>query len=183
MASKQVSGAGEQKNIPSDVLTGYGSNESVQRRHNEGVALWMLGGLYEIKASAKETNGEMSIVEATIPDGAGAPMHVHNCGEAIFVLEGSLRLYRGDNEVFDAGPGDLVYYPKGTLEGVENVSGKPARVLLIYSPGGMDDFFAEAGEPAKAREIPPASSEPFDLDRITEIAARHGMEVRPKPVD
>ena len=49
---------------------------------------------------------------------------------------------------------------------------------MIYTPGGIDRFFAEAGEPAQAKELPPPPSEPPDLERLIEIGERHGMEIR-----
>ena len=48
------------------------------------------------------------------------------------------------------------------------------RVLVIYTPGGMDEFFAEAGEPAKSFEVPPPADSPPDLDELLAVAARHG---------
>ncbi len=160
------------------------SGETLVRRSNEGQALWFLGGLYEIKSTSKETNGEMSLVRATLPPGATAPPHTHDCGEAIFVLEGSVRVYRGEDQAAtDLGAGDLVYFPKGTLECAENVSNDLSRVLLIYAPGGMDEFFAEAGRKAEVRDVPPFAEEYLDLESLSEIAARHGLERRPKATD
>jgi hypothetical protein len=42
----------------------------------------------------------------------------------------------------------------------------------------MDRFFKEAGEPAQRREIPPPSDAPPDLERLTAIAEKHGLELR-----
>jgi hypothetical protein len=52
-------------------------------------------------------------------------------------------------------------------------------VLVIYTPGGIDEFFAEAGEPAERREVPPAPTEPPDIERLMAIAQKYGMEMRP----
>ncbi|MGZ3451009.1 MAG: ester cyclase [Polyangiales bacterium] len=152
---------------------------TVIRKRDEGTALWMLGGLYEVRVSSKESGGDLCVVTMTLPPGAGAPPHVHSCGEAVTVLEGTLRLHVGDKSS-DLGPGDTAYFPKGTLEWFENVSQKPAKMLATYSAGGMDEFFVEAAEPAKKREIPPPSSTPPDVARLTAIAARHGLEIRAK---
>jgi len=38
--------------------------------------------------------------------------------------------------------------------------------------------FAEAGEPAPRREIPPAPTSPPDVDRLARIGARHGVEIK-----
>lgn len=39
------------------------------------------------------------------------------------------------------------------------------RVVITYEPGGMDKFFAEAGEAAQRREVPPPPSSPPDVGR------------------
>ncbi|MBI2395868.1 MAG: ester cyclase [Deltaproteobacteria bacterium] len=156
---------------------GSGAAQLVNRKPGEGTPLWMLGGLYTIKASSKETNGELSVLEMLIPPGGQAPPHIHECGEAALVLEGSIRWHVGDDAV-DAGAGQFLYFPKGTLEWLENVSSEPARLLTIYAPGGMDEFFAEAAEPAKKRELPPRSDTPPDVARLMKIAERHGLKIK-----
>ena len=81
--------------------------------------------------------------------------------------------------MFDAGPGSLFHVPRGTVERFEPTS--EAQVLVTYRPGGIEKFFAEAGEAALTREIPPPASEPPDFPRIIEIAAKYGMIIQPPP--
>ena len=105
----------------------------------------MLGGLYELKAGNDETGGAVSIFEMTIPAGAGPPPHTHSGGEAVYILEGNVR-YHIEDEVHEGGPGSFFYIPAGTWENFEPVG--QMRILVIYLPGGAEDFFAEAGEAA-----------------------------------
>ncbi|MGP3926991.1 cupin domain-containing protein [Streptomyces sp. 8N616] len=92
----------------------------------------MLDSLYEIKASGEETNGAMTVMEMTIPEGMGPPPHIHPGTETIYVVEGTLRLHIGD-EVFDGGPGSLFHIPEGTLERFQPTS--TVRLVVIYTPG------------------------------------------------
>jgi quercetin dioxygenase-like cupin family protein len=147
----------------------------VVRQPGEGTPLWMLGGLYEVKAASDETGGELTAMEMTLPAGAGPPPHVHSGAEVVYVLEGTIR-YHIDGDVVEAGPGAFFYIPEGLVENFEPTS--EARLLVLYAPGGMDRFFAEAGEPARSREIPPPSKEPPDLEAMTAIGARHGLDLR-----
>lgn len=62
----------------------------VARKSGEGPAIWMLGGLYEVKAASEETAGRVTIMEVTIPAGMGPPPHTHPGGEAVYVLEGTI---------------------------------------------------------------------------------------------
>jgi hypothetical protein len=49
---------------------------------------------------------------------------------------------------------------------------------VIYTPGGMDKFFAEAGEPAQRRAVPPPSDAPPDIERLGAIAQKHGLQLK-----
>jgi mannose-6-phosphate isomerase-like protein (cupin superfamily) len=119
-------------------------------------------------------------MEITVPAGMGPPPHVHAGAELVYVLEGTIR-YHIDGDVVEGGPGSFFYIPEGTEENFEPTS--EARMLVIYAPGGMDRFFEEAGEVAGSREIPPTPEGPPDLEAMTAIAARYGLELRaPKPV-
>jgi len=73
--------------------------------------------------------------------------------------------------------GEFIYHPKGTLEWMENASDKDVTVLVAYSPGGMDEFFSEAAEPAKNRVVPPTPTAEYPIKpKITELS----LEVVPE---
>lgn len=153
------------------------SGKTTVRHRGEGQALWMLGGLYEVKASGEDTGGEMTVMEMTLPVGSGPPPHTHPGGEAVYVLEGTVKYHIGD-EVVEGGPGSFFYIPGGTLENFEPTS--TVRVLVIYTPGGVDRFFGEVAEPARKREVP-AQSGPPDIERLVSTAARYGMQIQAPP--
>jgi quercetin dioxygenase-like cupin family protein len=152
------------------------ADTTVVRSQGEGNAYWMLGGLYELKAGADETGGTVSIFEMKLPAGAGPPPHTHPGGEAVYVLEGNIRYNIGD-EVHEGGPGSFFYIPEGTWENFEPVT--QIRVLVTYLPGGQEEFFAEAGELAQRRELPPPSDSPPDMEKLMATAEKHGMAIRP----
>jgi quercetin dioxygenase-like cupin family protein len=137
----------------------------------------MLGGLYELKATSEETNGAMTVIEMTIPAGMGPPPHTHPGSEAVYVLEGRVR-YHIEDATTEGGPGSFFYMPEGTWERFEPI--EDVRLLVIYAPGGVEEFFAEAGEPAQARELPPPAPPP-DFASLVAIAERHGMRMKPPP--
>jgi quercetin dioxygenase-like cupin family protein len=151
------------------------AEQTVARNRGEGTAYWMLGGLYELKASSAETGGTMSIFEMTIPAGSGPPPHTHAGGEAVYVMEGRIRYHIGD-DVIEGGPGSFFYIPEGTWENFEPT--EQVRLLVIYTPGGTEEFFAEAGEPAGSHELPPPPDGPPDLEKLIAAAERHGMQIR-----
>ena len=150
---------------------------TVVRQPGEGDAIWMLNSLYEVRASSDDTGGELTAMEMTIPPGMGPPPHVHQGGESVYVLEGRVRYHIG-GDVHEGGPGTFFYVPAGIEENFEPADDNPVRLLVIYTPGGMARFFAEAGEPAERREIPPPSDAPPDVERLAAIAEKHGLELR-----
>jgi len=153
-------------------------NGSVARQKGEGQAFWMLGGLYELKVASDETEGAMTVMEMTIPPGMGPPAHTHPGTESVYVLEGALRYHIGD-DVVEGGPGSVFHIPAGTVEHFEPTGDAPLRVLVTYAPGGIERFFAEAGEVAKSHELPPPLEGPPDLERIAATGARYGMQILP----
>ena len=144
-------------------------------RQGEGDALWMLGGLYEVKVTSDETGDALTAIQFTIPEGGGPPPHVHNCTELVYVAEGRAR-FHADGETFEAGPGTLLHFPAGTEETFEPIG--QVKLVTVYAPGGMDRFFKEYGEPAERREVPPPMEGPPDLERLNAIAEKHGLELR-----
>ena len=153
------------------------AGKSVVRMPDEGEAFWMLDSLYEVKASSDETRGELTVMQMTIPPGMGPPPHTHPGGESVYVLDGRVRYHIGD-EVHEAGPGSFFHIPADTVENFEPADDNPIRILVVYTPGGIDKFFAEVGEPAERRELPPRSETPPDLERIARIGAKHGLNIK-----
>jgi len=137
------------------------------RGTSRGPWLDYLGNLVTILASAEETAGRFSIMEAIVRKGAEPPRHVHeNDDEAYYVLEGRFHFEAGGLE-FEAGPGDLVFLPRGVPHGW-TIEETGARTLWVASPGGIDGLFTEIGNPTDRPELPPAWDE-LPLERMREV--------------
>jgi quercetin dioxygenase-like cupin family protein len=152
------------------------ADEVVVRQPGEGDAYWALGGLFEMKAKGAETGGQITIVEATLRAGQGPPPHKHDSGEAVYVLSGRIAYNIGDDR-HEGGPGSFFYVPAEVWENFEPI--EDSRILMMYIPGGQESFFAEAGEPATSRELPPPDDAPPDVERLAAVAARYGMVLKP----
>ncbi|HET6831832.1 MAG TPA: quercetin 2,3-dioxygenase [Solirubrobacterales bacterium] len=146
----------------------------------EGEALWFLGALTTIKASAETTGGTVAVTENLAPHGHGSPLHVHSREhEWFYVFEGELTFWVG-GEVSVAAPGSLVFGPKG-IPHTFTVSSELARFLLVAEPGGFEGFVRAAGEQAGARELPPPAAEPPDAEALARLAAGYGIEILGPP--
>ena len=109
----------------------------------EGEALWFLGFLATIKASAETTGGRVAVIEHLAPQGAGSPLHVHRReDEWFYVTEGELTFWVG-GEVIVAPAGSFVYGPRDIPHTFE-VTSPEARFLLVAEPAGFESFMRAA---------------------------------------
>src|SRR5918995_6035775 len=149
----------------------------------EGEALWWIGMLATIKATAEQTGGQYTLVEILAPEGFASPLHVHHFeDEAFYILEGEMTFYVGDQTI-KAQPGSFLFGPKDVPHAF-NVDRGPARLLFVLSPAGLEGLIREMGEPARSLSIPPQPDEPPDeaeMEQMMAIAARYGAEILGPP--
>lgn len=140
----------------------------------EGQAIWQLGNRFTLKAASDETHGRYAILDQ-ICAGAPPPMHVHeNEEEAFYLLEGSLDLYLGD-EVHQVQAGAFCLVPRGTPHSFTSTSTDPARILVVVSPSGFEQFFAEVED-----QFPEANGMPAPDQvgpALDELAAKYGLQI------
>ena len=105
----------------------------------------------------------------------GPPPHTFRGTESVYVLDGTLR-YHIAEQTHEGGPGTFYTVSEGVLTYFEATS--ELHLLVLYTPGGIERFFAEAGEPAEQRELPPVPSAPPDIPRLLDLGARYGMDIK-----
>jgi quercetin dioxygenase-like cupin family protein len=108
------------------------------------------GDTYTFLLTGEQSGGSMFILEATVPAGGGPPPHIHQReDESFYLLQGSLSVRVGD-ETLHASAGDFLHVPKGTVHSFRNDGESEAKMLAIFSPAGMEGYFLECLEPARA---------------------------------
>jgi quercetin dioxygenase-like cupin family protein len=143
---------------------------------DEGEARWWFGLLAVIKATAADTGGQMTIVEATNPPGFVGPLHVHHReDEGFWILEGDATIEVGDT-VIEAHAGDYVFGPRD-IPHRYSVGDAGCRMLFLLTPGGMEELIIATSEPAVSRTLPPPSQEAPDVERIAALARAYGNEL------
>ncbi|MGY1680725.1 quercetin 2,3-dioxygenase [Geodermatophilus sp. SYSU D01176] len=133
------------------------------------------GELVTVLAAAEQTGGSFGLMEGVIAKGAEPPPHVHHReDESFFVLEGEVVVRVGD-DTFVATPGSFVFCPRDVPH-LLTVRTEQVRSLSWVTPGGLESFFVELGEPAPDRSLP-AEQAPPDLERVVTLAAHYGAEL------
>lgn len=106
-----------------------------------------------IKASAETTGGAFSLFEERDP--VDTPLHVHdNEDELFFVLEGE-HVFRVGERDYRAGPGDLVFAPRGIPHAQRRAVPRTGRVLVMTTPAGLEGFFRELDEAHRTGRLGP----------------------------
>ncbi|MGZ8776235.1 MAG: cupin domain-containing protein [Mycobacterium sp.] len=139
----------------------------------EQVRLLALGVRFMINGD--QTGGRFSLVEHPLPARRlGAPIHTHTReDEYSFILEGRVGVQLGD-EILEAGPGDLVFKPRGVPHTFWNAGDTDARLLELISPSGFENYFRELA-PVLAAEGPGGAG-------VASIRERYGLELDPASV-
>ena len=121
-----------------------------------GISVFLVGDTYTVLLNAAETGGNLSMVEAIVPAKAGPPMHTHHQeAESFIVMDGDL-VITAENEEYEVSAGGVVYVPKGTSHKFRNRSDtKPAKMILLFTPGGMDGMFTDIGTPGVRGQLAP----------------------------
>ena len=140
----------------------------------EGQPIWQLGNRFTVKATGDQTQGRFALLEQ-VASGAPPPMHIHEADdEAFYVLEGSVELYAGTDAV-RADAGSFCLVPAGVPHSFVSTSPEPARLLLVVSPAGFEQFFAEIEQRfPEAGGIP---SPEVAAPALGELAGKYGLAI------
>ena len=139
-----------------------------------------IGGRMVAKIRDLHTDGAYSVHDNVIPpDSSGPRPHIHrNHEEAFFVLKGELTVRVGSRTI-TAPPDSFVVVPRGVVHQPSNRSSEPARVLLIFSPAGMDHFFEEAAQERIPLQVEP--EDPAVIERLAAFTEKYGYEFAELP--
>ena len=104
----------------------------------------VVGDTYTILLTGKDTAGRFSLIDMHIPPRGGPGAHRHDFEESFIILEGEIEAtFRGVKSIARAG--ETVHIPADAPHQFQNSSDRPARLLCICSPSGLEGFFAQVG--------------------------------------
>jgi quercetin dioxygenase-like cupin family protein len=107
---------------------------------------------------SEQTGGHVAVVELT--GGGRPPLHRHDFDETFYILEGELTFQLGD-DVVTRKAGEIAFAPRGVPHTYANLSGAPARALLVITPAGFERYFDQLAARITGREPPPEASKPI----------------------
>lgn len=138
--------------------------------------LWFLNTTVWVRIAAEDSPDGLSALESTALEGDSPPLHVHTTEDEVFhVLEGELRLRVGPDEV-RLGPGETALGPRGVPH-TFRVESPQARWLVVTCKGDFERFVRAMSRPAESGGLPPqAPPTPEQMERLTDVAAEHGIE-------
>jgi mannose-6-phosphate isomerase-like protein (cupin superfamily) len=141
------------------------AGKAIVLRPGEGRSINLGTFAMSVKATAEDTGGAFSLLEADEPARFGPPLHIHHgTSEAFYVLEGVYIVFVEDRE-FACPAGSFIFIPAETPHGFR-VGNVPSRKLNLYTPAAMVGYFDEISVEGA-----------LDPDALSEIAERYGMEV------
>jgi quercetin dioxygenase-like cupin family protein len=121
------------------------------------------------KVPGTATNGVIAIVEHPVAARTMVPPHVHrDHDEWSYILEGRIGARIGDDELI-AEAGSYILKPRGIPHAFWNPDDRPARLLEIITPSGLEEMFATFGDLGRRGELTPQT--------MGETAARYGSTI------
>ncbi|AWW40947.1 cupin domain-containing protein [Streptomyces cadmiisoli] len=147
---------------------------------SEQTAVWLLGGLAQIRVPGSATRDSFTVVQHTGDRGYNTPLHVHHYEDEVFiVLDGTLRMVcDGEEQIAEAGSTMIV--PRTLPHGFVTTSER-ARFLTIHSTPQPDrrpqfDRFLAAELPhAKALTLPTEDLPGPDLDHLVALGSSYAF--------
>lgn len=144
-----------------------------------GQAYWGPGTQMTFIATGKETGGAFFLAEMSVQPGGGPPPHIHRReDESFHLFEGTLTVQVGGDTI-TASAGDFVYLPRGIAHSFRNTGSVTARALLLITPAGLENYFAEVFERVADPSTPPPPPGSEMIARALAASPRYGLELLP----
>jgi quercetin dioxygenase-like cupin family protein len=142
----------------------------------------VMGDTYSILVSGDDTAGRYCLIDMYVPPSGGPPPHRHDFEEMFTILEGEIELvFRGERSIARAG--QTLNIPANAPHSFKNKSARPARLLCMASPAGLEEMFQQMGDRVETRTAPPPNFSDAEkaerLKRAQALAPRFRTELLP----
>ncbi len=111
------------------------------------------GERMRIRLGATDTGGRFTITESIVAPGGSAPLHLHRSADEIFMVTAGTVHFTVADDVVEAPAGTIIVLPRGTAHSFINRAATDARMVAIFTPGGMETMltaFADTPDAGRA---------------------------------
>lgn len=138
-------------------------------------SLWVAGVRTDFIATGEDTGGRYTLAQFYVPPQAAVPPHIHRReDEWFYVIDGDLSIQMEDHTI-NGTSGTLLYGPKDHVHSFANLGTKPATMLSLWTPSGIEGLFREVGDPVTPTD-PFTPPRPPDIPRLLAVAPKYGLE-------
>jgi mannose-6-phosphate isomerase-like protein (cupin superfamily) len=141
---------------------------------NGGTVIHAFGETATFKLTADQTRGAFSLWEERTPPGGGPPLHYHLHEDEVFLVVEGRMSFQLDSRWNEFGPGAVVFAPRRVPHTFCNRSDQPARMYILTTPGGFENYLARCAAEFARPGAP-------DMNRIVAISAEHGIHFLDAP--
>lgn len=146
---------------------------------NKGKHIAIVGDINTILAFKEDTGGTYSFIEAKVFPGGGPIPHIQTREhEGFYVVEGQIIFYV-DEQRIEAKPGTFVNIPPNVLHSFKNETNENAKLIIVLSPAGLEQFFVETGLEVSNNSVKPPPLTDEQIQKLVSLAPKYGMEIRP----
>ena len=145
---------------------------------NKGKHIAIVGDINTILAFKEDTGGTYSFIEAKVFPGGGPIPHIQTREhEGFYVVEGQI-IFNVDGQRIEAKPGTFVNIPADVLHSFKNETNENAKMIIVLSPAGLEQFFVEAGLEVSDNSVKPPPLTDEEKQKLVSLASKYGMEIR-----
>jgi mannose-6-phosphate isomerase-like protein (cupin superfamily) len=144
MSDSQLAGGIAPVSSPGTGDHGSAPVEAFAVQPGEGTVLETpIGDVVTVKASTRQTNGSLTVLEFVIGPQKGPALHTHlREDELWYIIEGDFR-FKAGGAMLRVSAGGMAFGPRGMPHAFQNIGEAPGRLLVITTPSGLERFFEE----------------------------------------